>query len=167
MLLLFFACQNIYSPDKISGPWTVSDFQFEEDTLGLETAIQGLSSFQYTFGTDDYSYDTGLEWTSYDDGFDSYSEEDANDLWTFCYTNAPYPTFSCDVAPIVLYQDQWLPSIEERLGISEECTQQSSFRAMIASENEIWARGTITIDCNMSYNYSYDYRTDYSAHWTR
>jgi hypothetical protein len=103
MLLLFFACQNIYSPDKISGPWTVSDFQFEEDTLGLETAIQGLS-FQYTFGTDDSSYDTGLNsWGSND--FDSYSEEDADDLWAFCYTDdiilpsSPHLTVSRPVAP--------------------------------------------------------------------
>ena len=168
MLLLFFACQNIYSPDKISGPWTVSDFQFEEDMLGLETAIQGLS-FQYTFGTADAGdFHTGLYYSGSDD-FDSYSEEDADDLWAFCYTGDPSPTLSCNVSPILMYQDQWLHPIENLLGFTEECFQRSNLDAVIVSENEIRSTASISIDCDQNkshadttINYAY-----YTAHWTR
>jgi hypothetical protein len=65
--------------------------------------------------------------------------------------------------PILLYQDQWLPPIEELLGYTEECGQRSNFNAIIVSENEIRSTASISVYCDPGNTHS----AYYTAHWTR
>lgn len=182
LLLMELGCYTTFSAEMISGTWTIAEFRFEQDQLGLDTAVAG-KTFQYTFGTPP-STNTEHDDTGYDDREDApyseyedstpYSAENASDLWTLCSVDTYSVSFYCPIMPLLLHKDQWLPAVSEGLeSYSDElCTTRSHYlESFVVSKTEIWTAESFTLYCwenpETDEYPPHEYRVSYSTRWTK
>jgi hypothetical protein len=167
-LSILTGCNNLFSPENISGTWIEADYNFSSnnsnDLCSTDDIIPNDSAFEYQFSTPSESNET-------DTGFRNSNDIDIlasielgrSNLWDICEYDDGYPQFDCHLPLLTLHFDSWKeglgPFYTQSTGDSPLCEFKIDYgwtEGMFVNEDSLILSGPLHFSCIDSISNQYD-----------